>query len=89
MRILPIILFLSLFCGAASASLQVVPDGAGTKRVAPKSLDLKAQIGGGFAATTAVWTFFNAMERQFEAELICPEASTLICGATANVSWAA
>jgi hypothetical protein len=59
-----------MWAAPSRANVQVVSDGAGTRRVEPKSLDLKVQIAGGFAATTAHWTFSNAQPRPFEAEFI-------------------
>lgn len=63
-------LLVVLWVSSARASVQVVADGSGARRVEPRALAMRVQIAGGFASTTAQWTFSNAQTRPFEAEFI-------------------
>jgi len=64
------VLFLIISAHCAGASVQVLPDGQGARPLQPKTLELKAQIAGGFAATTETWTFANTAANRIEAEFI-------------------
>lgn len=70
MRFICLMLLALMWAAPCRAGVQVVADGGGARRVEPKGLELKVQIAGGFAATTAQWTFSNAQVRPFEAEFI-------------------
>lgn len=70
MRLIWVMLLALMAVTPAWASVQVVADGGGTRRTEPKSWEMKVQIAGGFAQTTAHWTFSNTQPQPFEAEFI-------------------
>lgn len=65
------LVLLCLFLGGTCrAGVQVVANGSGAPMVTPHSMDLRVRVAGGFASTTAQWTFSNSQQRAFEAEFL-------------------